>query len=111
VFHKSFDSPEKTRLFFSTIPESEARQLHLPRQLNTQPYGGIMGIMSSNPELNTISVRRTSLSFSEAVLVWKLRATGEKQHVIAAMLGTNAGRVADVLTEKVHLGAREASVR
>lgn len=56
--------------------------------------------------LNTISVKRASLNDREAIAVWLLRWSGDKQHVIAAKLGTNAGRVADVLTEKTHQGTR-----
>ncbi len=69
-----------------------------------------MGNMSSDFKLNTIEVRRSSLTFEEAILVWRLRSHGEKQHVIAAMLGTNAGRVADVLTGKTHEGAQLAAL-
>ena len=57
-------------------------------------------------ELNTISKHRTSLNEKEAIAVWLLRWSGAKQHTIAAQLGTNAGRIADVLNEKTHVGAR-----
>ncbi len=57
--------------------------------------------------LNQITARRSSLTFSEAVAVWLLRWAGDHSHIIAAKLGTNPGRVADVLTEKKHRGSRE----
>jgi transcriptional regulator len=68
-----------------------------------------MGMPNGAIETNTINITRTSLTFEEAIHVWMMRWTGDKQHVIAAKLGTNAGRVADVLTEKSHVGAREAA--
>lgn len=70
-----------------------------------------MGAMSSDFQLNTIDVRRTSLTFDEAVLAWTFRLQGEKQHVIAAMFGTNSGRIAEVMTEEVHPGAKEKALR
>jgi len=60
----------------------------------------------SDIQLNTILIERTSLTVQEAVLVWQLRKAGDKQHLIAAKLGTNPGRVADVLTGKIHTEAR-----
>ena len=65
--------------------------------------------MNSNftyPELNTIKFQRISLSHSDAIVVWQLRWAGDKQHTIAAKLGTNSGRVADVLNEKTHAGSQ-----
>jgi|TARA_R110000850_G_scaffold99_74_gene736 transcriptional regulator len=59
--------------------------------------------------LNNITVIRTSLTWEEAKKVWLLRWSGDKQHVIAARLGTNGGRVADVLTEKTHVGSKSAA--
>ena len=65
-----------------------------------------MSDLTGNLLLNTISVKRASLNDQEAIAVWLLRWSGDKQHVIAAKLGTNSGRVADVLTEKTHQGTR-----
>ncbi len=57
--------------------------------------------------LNHITTRRASLSFEEAVVVWLMRWAGDHSHIIAAKLGTNQGRIAEVLTEKLHIGSRE----
>jgi len=51
------------------------------------------------------------LTFDEAVLAWTLRLGGEKQHVIAAMFGTNAGRIAEVMTGDVHPRAKQEAVK
>ena len=69
-----------------------------------------MGSMSSDYQLNMIVVRRASLTFDEAVLAWTLRLNGEKQHMIAAMFGTNGGRIAEVMTEAVHAGAKQEAL-
>lgn len=69
-----------------------------------------MGAMSSDFQLNTIATKRASLSFEEAVHVWKVRLSGEKQHVIAAMFGTNPGRIAEILTREVHPGAKDKAL-
>lgn len=61
--------------------------------------------LSSIP-LNQITIQRSSLSFDEAVAVWLFRFNKKKQHTIAALFGTNAGRIAEVLTEKVHPTAK-----
>ncbi|RWE07667.1 MAG: hypothetical protein EOS23_26460 [Mesorhizobium sp.] len=50
-----------------------------------------------------------SLSFNEAVEVWKLRAAGWFQHQIAAKFGVNPGRVNEVLKERKHVGSRSSS--
>ncbi|RGP37367.1 hypothetical protein D1012_09060 [Pseudotabrizicola alkalilacus] len=70
-----------------------------------------MNSHSGNVELNTIKVHRTSLTHEEAILVWRLRQRGDKQHIIAAKLGVNPGRVADVLTGKTHKNACQISTR
>ncbi|MAN14239.1 hypothetical protein [Alterinioella nitratireducens] len=62
-----------------------------------------------NIELNSIQIVRKGLSFDEAVAVWLMHWSGVKQHVIAARFGTNGGRIADVLTEKKHVGSRQAA--
>ncbi|MEJ6389885.1 hypothetical protein [Gymnodinialimonas ulvae] len=64
----------------------------------TAPFG--------NFQLNEINVQRKGLSYVEAVAVWLMHWSGEKQHLIAAKFGTNPGRIADVLTEKKHEGSR-----
>lgn len=58
-------------------------------------------------ELNQIDERRASLTFEEAVAVWLMKWSGDHNHIIAAKLGTNQGRIAEVMTEKAHIGARE----
>jgi len=57
--------------------------------------------------LNQINVKRTSLDFEEAVAVWLMRWAGDYNHIIAAKLGVNQGRVAEVLSEQLHIGSRE----
>ena len=61
----------------------------------------------SSLELNQIDARRASLSFEEAVAVWLMKWAGDHNHIIAAKLGINQGRIAEVLTEKLHVGARQ----
>lgn len=56
--------------------------------------------------LNNIEYRRASLTEQEATVVWLLHWNGDIQSVIAGKLGTNSGRVADVLTEKTHMGSQ-----
>ncbi|MBY6164276.1 hypothetical protein KUW14_00340 [Pseudooceanicola nitratireducens] len=68
-----------------------------------------MTYLKSNLDLNTITVKRTALTWDEAIAVWVMRRNGDAQHHIAARLGTNSARVADVLTEKSHIGSRDAS--
>ncbi len=63
-------------------------------------------IYVSSFELNQISARRASLTFAEAVAVWLMKWSGDHNHIIAAKLGINQGRIAEVLTEKLHAGAR-----
>lgn len=57
--------------------------------------------------MNPIPPSKPNLTFDEAVEVWCLRATGLAQHVIAALLGVNPGRVNEVLKERKHVGSRE----
>lgn len=61
----------------------------------------------SSLDLNHIHARRASLSFEEAVAVWLMKWSGEYNQIIAAKFGTNQGRIAEILTEKEHLGSRE----
>lgn len=60
-------------------------------------------------ELNQIHARRASLTSEEAVAVWLMKWTGDHNHVIAAKLGINQGRIAEILTEKAHQGTRAAA--
>ena len=60
----------------------------------------------SSLELNQITARRASLSFREAIAVWLMKWSGDHNHIIAAKLGINQGRIAEVLTEKLHVGSR-----
>lgn len=50
-------------------------------------------------ELNEINVRRPHLTEDEIETARLLRASGEAQQIIAAMLGTNQGRIAEALGE------------
>ena len=52
-----------------------------------------------------------TLNLSQAISVWLLHWNGEKQHQIAAKLGTNALRVDAVLSERLHVGSRERARR
>lgn len=52
-------------------------------------------------ELNVITVRKTKpRGADERKTVLLLDAAGEHEHIIAAMFGTNQGRIADILTEE-----------
>lgn len=57
-------------------------------------------------QLNTISHVRASLTVEEAAYVWLRHWEGTIQSIIAAELGTNNGRIADVLNEKTHQGSK-----
>ena len=61
----------------------------------------------SSLDLNHIHAHRASLSFEEAIAVWLMKWSGDLNQTIAAKLGTNQGRVSEVLTEKEHIGSRE----
>lgn len=61
----------------------------------------------SSIEINEIRARRASLSTSEAIAVWLMKWSGDHNHIIAAKLGINQGRIAEVLTEKAHTGTRQ----
>lgn len=62
------------------------------------------------PKLNTIAITRASLTYADAILVWKLRLKGEAFSLIAAKFGTNQGRISDIITEKVHQGSKAAAL-
>lgn len=51
------------------------------------------------------------LNTADAAMVWLLNWAGDKDHVIAAKLGTMPTRVKDVLTEQTHVGSRDKAVR
>ncbi len=51
------------------------------------------------------------LTYADAKLVWLLSFSGDANHVIAAKLGTMPSRVADILAENIHVGAREQAVK
>ncbi|HIC15005.1 MAG TPA: hypothetical protein EYO83_07635 [Gemmatimonadetes bacterium] len=61
----------------------------------------------SSLDLNHITTRRSSLTFEEAVAVWLMKWAGDFNQIIAAKFGTNQGRIAEILTEKEHIGSRE----
>jgi hypothetical protein len=56
----------------------------------------------------TIRAKPTSrrLSEDDDVQIHRRRALGEAQHVLAAAFGVNPGRISEVLTGKLHPGAR-----
>jgi hypothetical protein len=54
-------------------------------------------------------MRKTKLTFDEAVDVWLRRWSGQVQSDIAADYRINAGRVNEVLTEKKHIGSRQVA--
>ena len=60
----------------------------------------------SSFDLNQITTKRASLTFDEAVAVWLMRWSGETNQIISARFGTNQGRVAEILTEKDHVGSK-----
>ncbi|MCR8826764.1 hypothetical protein [Pseudosulfitobacter koreensis] len=68
--------------------------------LNTS---GSVGLSTSSPA--------PVFSYADAATVWLLSWTGNDQHVIAAKMGTNVGRVADILAENIYVGSRENAVR
>ena len=49
-------------------------------------------------------------SFEEAVAVWLMKWSGDHNHIIAAKMGINQGRIAETLTEKIHMGSRKQAV-
>jgi len=51
----------------------------------------------------------TPLSHSDAATVWLLSWTGNSHHSIAALMGTNTMKVADILAENTHQGARDTA--
>lgn len=61
--------------------------------------------------MTTMSQSSKTLTFEDAVEVWRLRRQGWFQHRIAAQFDVNQGRVNDVLKERVHAGSREAASR
>jgi hypothetical protein len=52
-----------------------------------------------------------SLTFDDAVEVWKRHFLGEKQHHIAQAFGVNQGRINDILKERRHTGSRLVACR
>lgn len=51
----------------------------------------------------------TTLTHSDAATVWLLSWTGNSPHSIAALMGTNTMKVADILAENTHRGARDTA--
>lgn len=63
-------------------------------------------------ELNEITIRRTKPSAgAERKTVLLLAAAGETEHIIAAMFGTNQGRIADILGEEKGKGVGKGKSR
>ena len=54
---------------------------------------------------------RRSLSFEEAVAVWRLYWRGVYQDRIAAMFDVNPGRVSEVVKRRKHIGSEDAARR
>lgn len=55
------------------------------------------------------SAAPTTLSHADAATVWLLSWTGNSHHSIAALMGTNTMKVADILAENTHKGARDTA--
>jgi hypothetical protein len=51
-----------------------------------------------------------SLTFEDAVCVWRFRKAGWYQHQIAAYFGCNPGRINEILKEKRFQGSRNAAL-
>jgi hypothetical protein len=54
-------------------------------------------------------MRKSSLTFTEAVDVWLRYWSGQYQHAIAADYGVNPGRVNEVLKERTHVGSKQVA--
>lgn len=54
---------------------------------------------------------RPRLNLDEAVQVWLMSEQGMYQSDIAHRLGTNQGRVNEVLKEKKHLGSKDIAMK
>lgn len=52
-------------------------------------------------EINTVTIRRQSLSPAEQTTARELRAEGAGYHIIAAHFGINQGRIAELLGPEV----------
>ena len=52
-------------------------------------------------------MRKTQLTFDEAIDVWLRHWAGQFQHDIAADYGVNPGRVNEVLKERAHVGSKQ----
>lgn len=65
----------------------------------------------SSLELNDVSITRTRLTPNEAIAVWLMKWSGDRHDIIAAKLGINQGRIAEVLMEQKHIGSRVAAFR
>jgi hypothetical protein len=51
-----------------------------------------------------------SLTFDEAIEIWRRYWAGEFQNRIAAFFDVNPGRVNEVLKERKHIGSRQAAL-
>lgn len=69
----------------------------------------VMSVSAASPTGD--SPAAVTLNFSQAISVWLLHWAGEKDHQIAAKLGTNAFRVEAVLSERYFVGSRERAAR
>jgi len=59
----------------------------------------------------TVRPQPAVLSYADAATVWLLSWTGNDDNVIAAKMGTNVGRVADILAENIYVGSRDNAER
>jgi predicted XRE-type DNA-binding protein len=50
-----------------------------------------------------------TLTLQDAIRIWRLRASGQAQHKIAAALGVNQGRISEVLSLKKFPEAKNLS--
>jgi hypothetical protein len=65
----------------------------------------------SSFDLNQIIERRARLTFDEAIAVWLMKWSGDHNQIISAKFGTNQGRIAEILTEKAHIGSRDEAFK
>jgi len=54
--------------------------------------------------------RSPTLTFDDAVKVWKRHFLGETQHHIAQVFGVNQGRISEILKERKHVGSHAAAL-
>jgi hypothetical protein len=68
-------------------------------------------MISFGPERASLRRPSPTLTFDDAVEVWRRHFLGEAQHHIAQAFGVNQGRVSEILTAKRHVGSRTVALR